>query len=267
MTVSQRRLPAEIYWRRRLLLLAVVIAVVWGVLRLTGDDDGDEPKAEPTSTKTTTPSASPTPTPPPLPSVQIDGLVDVALVSATQACDPEKVRVTPTVKPHQLTKGPVEIGLVVSSAETKACTLQPEDAETIAVISANGTPIWDSTVCRVSLLTDPVQISPQWATLATAQWTGRGSGSNCTTNEGYATPGKYTLQVGTLGGEPGKTTFTLDPRPEPPKTSAPPATPDPAAATPDPAAVTPDPAAVTPDPAAATQTPAPPKNTTRPADE
>jgi hypothetical protein len=224
-TVSQRRLPAEIYWRRRLLLLAVVIAVVWGVLQLTGADGDDEPKAEPTPTKTGAPTASPTPTVPPVPAVQTDGVVDVALQSAAKACDPEKIRVTPTVKPGQLTKGPVDIGLVVSSSGTGACTLQPDDAQAIAVISANGTAIWDSTVCNVPLLTAPVQISPQWATLSTMQWTGRGSGSNCTTNEGYATPGKYTVQIGTLGGEPGKTTFTLDPRPEPPKTTAPPADP------------------------------------------
>jgi len=234
-TVSQRRLPAEIYWRRRLLLLAVVIAVVWGVLQLTGGEGDDEAKAAPTPSATTaTPAASPTPTVAPPPAVQTDGPVDVALASAAKACDPTTVRITPTVKPAQLTKGPVDIGLVVSSTQTAPCTLQPDDAQAIAVISANGTPIWDSTVCKIDLLTGPVQISPEWATLTNVQWTGRGSGSNCTTNEGYATPGKYTVQVGTLGGEPGKTSFTLDPRPEPAKTTPPPAAPDPAATTPAP---------------------------------
>nr|MCW2727320.1 hypothetical protein [Aeromicrobium sp.] len=221
-------MPAEIYWRRRLLLLAVVIAVVWGVLQVTGSDgDNAEGKAVPDPTKTAASPAATT-TAPPVPEVTVDGLVDVALVTAPKACDPEKVRITPSVRSGQPTKGPVDIGLVVSSAETKACTLQPEDADTIAVISANGTAIWDSTVCKSSLLNAPVELSPQWATLTTVQWTGRGSGSNCTSNEGYATPGKYTLQIGTLGGEPGKTTFSLDPAPAP-TTPAPAATPDPAA--------------------------------------
>ncbi len=245
MTVSQRRLPAEIYWRRRLLLLALVIALVWIVLQVTGDDGDAQEKASTTPRQTvkSTPTASPTPTAPPVPEVQVNGIVDVALTTATTACDPEKIRITPTVKGGQLTKGPVDIGLVISSTDTAACTLQPDDADAIAVISANGTPIWDSTVCKSSLLSVPVEVSPQWATLATVQWTGRGSGASCLSSEGYATPGKYTLQIGTLGGEPGKTTFTLDPRPEPVAT-----TPPPAPATPDPAAV-PDPAA-TPDPAA-----------------
>lgn len=227
-SVSQRRLPAEIYWRRRLLLLALVILVVWGVLQLTGGGD-DEPSGGSASPAATTSRATPPTTPTPAPTTPtpqgptVDGPVDVSVTSAATPCDPEKVRVTPSVRPGQLTKGPVDVGLVVSSTQEGACTLQPDDAEAIAVISANGTAIWDSTVCKTSLLSVPVQLSPQWATVATVQWSGRGSGSNCTSNEGWATAGRYTLQIGTLGGEPGKTTFSLDARPSPPKTTSPPA--------------------------------------------
>jgi hypothetical protein len=200
--VSQRRLPAEIYWRRRLLVLAAGIALVWGVLHLVGGG-GDDPKAQPTPTPTSTGSPTPQVT------ARVDGPVPVTLVSASRPCDPEKIRMTPTVEPDQRVKGPVDIGLVVSSTEATACTLTPDDADLVVVISANGTPIWDSTVCKTSLLDDPVAVSPQWATLVTATWSGRGSGSKCSAKEGYASPGGYAVQVGTLGGEPGKTTFDL----------------------------------------------------------
>ncbi|MET0819639.1 MAG: hypothetical protein ABWY58_01630 [Aeromicrobium sp.] len=231
--MSQRRLPAGIYWRRRLLLLAVVIAVVWGVLQVRGGGDDEKPakaggavsKAPGNPSKTSKPSASPTT--PAAPKQTVDGLVDVAVVAGTAPCNPEDVRITPSVRPGQLTKGPIDIGLVISSTQTTACTLQPDDADTVAVISANGTPVWDSTVCKTSLLSAPVALSPQWSTLATVQWTGRGSGSNCTSNQGWATAGKYTLQIGTLGGEPGKTAFSLDARPAPAQTSAAPTTPVP----------------------------------------
>jgi hypothetical protein len=253
-TVSQRRLPAEIYWQRRLLLLAIVIAVVWAVLQVTGgDDESSSANPSPTPTEATEPApgADPaattaTPTVAPVPQVAADGVVDVVVTAAAKRCDPQKIRITPTVRPGQLTKGPVDIGLVVSSTQAAACTLKPDDAEAIAVISANGTAVWDSTVCKSSLLTEPVQVSPQWATLATVQWTGRGSGSNCTSNEGWATPGKYTLQIGTLGGEPGKTTFSLAARPAAPKTTAPPAAPTEAAPPAAPAPPTPAPAAPAP---------------------
>lgn len=205
--MSQRRLPAEIYWRRRLLALAAVIALVWLVLRFVGGDD--EPEAKPTTKATATATAAPTVTAP------VNGVVQVTLVSATRSCDPEKIRMTPTVEPGQFTKGPVTIGLVVSSTEKTACTLTPAGADMVAVISANKTAIWDSTVCKTALLDEPVAVSPQWASLVTATWSGRGSGSKCSTKEGYASPGTYTVQVGTLGGEPGKTSFTLDRKPEP----------------------------------------------------
>lgn len=227
-------MSAEVYWRRRLLLLAAAIALVWVVLQVTGGDD--EPSAKPTPT----PSSSATPTVAPTPSAKVNGIVDVSLASSPTACDPEKVRITPTVNPGQLARAAVAIGLVVSSTSTSACTLLPAGADVVAVIAANGTPVWDSTVCQESLLTAPVAISPGWASLVTVRWTGRGSGSNCSSKEGFATPGDYTVQIGTLGGEPGKVSFALSPAPKPAKTK--------------------------PTPTTTTPTPKPPKTTTRPAD-
>ena len=204
-------MPAEIYWRRRLLLLAVLIAAIWGILRLIGGDDKPATQPTPTATvATTAPTVAP-----------VDGIVKVSLVTATRPCDPEKVRITPTVEPGQHTKGEVSIGLVVSSTETTACTLSPTDADLVAVITANKTAIWDSTVCKTSLLTTPVAIAPRWASLVDTTWSGRGSGGTCAKKEGYATPGTYVIQAGTLGGEPGKATFTLTAPPKPKDTATP----------------------------------------------
>ncbi|MEO6605726.1 MAG: hypothetical protein ABIN55_08940 [Aeromicrobium sp.] len=210
--MSQKRLPAEIYWRRRLLFVAVVIALIWVGTQVFGG--GDDPKADPKATATATTTAAPVATP-------TDGVLSVNLASATGACDPEKIRITPTVKSGQLTKAPVTVGLVVSSTETKPCTLTPSVADLLVVISANKVAVWDSTVCKTSLLTNPVAISAGWATLVQTTWSGRGSGSKCSTKEGFATPGTYTIQAGTLGGEPGKTTFDLNPAPKPKATATP----------------------------------------------
>lgn len=211
-------MPAEIYWRRRLLALAVVIAVVWGIMQLASGGGDDNPATKPTATATVATTTAPTVAP-------VDGVVDVSLVTATRPCNPEKIRITPTVEPGQHTKGDVTIGLVVSSTETTACTLSPIDADLVAVITANKTAIWDSTVCKTSLLTAPVAISPRWASLIDTTWTGRGSGGKCAKKEGYATPGKYVIQAGTLGGEPGKATFTLTTAPKPKDTTTPTKTP------------------------------------------
>lgn len=208
---TQRRLPAEIYWRRRLLTLAVLIAVVWGILHFIGGDDKPATKPKATATVATTQATV----------APVDGIVKVSLVTASRACDPEKIRITPTVEPGQHTKGSVSIGLVVSSTEATACTLSPTDADLVAVVTANNTAIWDSTVCKTSLLTTPVAISPRWASLVETAWSGRGSGAKCAKKEGYATPGRYVIQAGTLGGEPGKATFTLTAPPKPKDTATP----------------------------------------------
>jgi hypothetical protein len=217
-------MPAEVYWRRRLLVLAALIGLVWVAVRFLGGGGDDHDRADPAPAATRTTTTTPKPVAP------VDGVVDVSLTSGTAACDPERIRITPTVEPGQLTKGPVSIGLVVSSTEAKACTLEPADADLLAVITANGTPVYDSTVCKTPLLRDPVVISPQWASLVAVQWSGRGSGGKCSAKEGFATPGTYAVQIGTLGGEPGKATFTLEARPTPKPTKT---TPTPSKKTPD----------------------------------
>jgi hypothetical protein len=207
--VSQRRLPAEIYWRRRLLLLAALILIAWlGLHFWPGAGDDERPVSAPV------PTATPSPTPKPAPT---DGTTTVALASGSSACDSESIRITPSVPDGQKTRGPVDIDLTLSSTSKKACTFTALSSDLLMVISAGKTAIWDSTVCKTALITDPVKLSPGWSTVVPVEWSGRGSGPACSKKEGWATPGGYTVQVGTLGGEPGKAKFTLNPAPKPEK--------------------------------------------------
>jgi len=211
-TRQRRRLPAEIYWRRRLLFVAVVLLLAWVIVQfVNGRDDSKKPSSVPTA-----PTASVTPTeagPP-------NGKISVKLAPATGACDPEKVRVTPSVPNGQFINSSVEVSLIVSSTQKKACTFDAKTADLLVVISANDSAIWDSSVCKDSFLAEPVTISPEWATVAKATWSGRGSGPNCSDKEAYGSPGKYVIKAATLGGEPGNDEFSLIRRPtEKPKES------------------------------------------------
>lgn len=208
--MSQRRLPAEIYWRRRLLALAVLILLIWAALRLWPDGDS-EPVAA-------TPRPTPAATQPP---ATTDGTMSVSLASADKACDPESIRVTPSVAGGQHNRGPVDVNLLVSSTSRTPCTFTAGSSDLLVVISAGKTPVWDSTVCKTALITKPVQIAPGWATNVDTTWTGQGSGNGCSSKEGYVTPGTYVLKIGTLGGEPGRTTFRLTSAPKPKKTPTP----------------------------------------------
>ena len=205
-TVSQRRLPAEIYWRRRLLLLAALLLIAWlGLHFWPGGGNDERPVSAPVQT------ATPSPTPKPAPT---DGTTTVALSSDSSACDPQSIRITPSVPDDQHTRGPVDVDLTISSTSRTACTFTAISSDLLVIISAGKTAIWDSTVCKTALLDESVNLSPGWSTVVPTQWSGRGSGRACSKKEGWATSGRYTLQIGTLGGEPGKTKFTLTPPPK-----------------------------------------------------
>lgn len=191
--------------------VALVALIVWAVSGLFGGD-GDQ---SPTRT-TTTPRASAGPTP-----TASDGPVTVQLQNATTACDPESIRITPGVQPGQSAAGPVLVQLAISTSSDKPCTFEPEDADLLVVISEGGTAVYDSTVCKVPFITDHVPLTPQWSTLVDAHWSGRGSGPNCSPKMGFASPGNYVLKIATLGGEPGRVTFVLKPKPKPSPTSSP----------------------------------------------
>lgn len=207
--MSQRRLPAEIYWRRRLLLLAVLILIAWlGLQFWPGGGDDERPVSAPA------PTATPSPTPEPVPT---DGTTTVALSTGSSACDSESIRIAPSVPDGQKTREPVDIDFTISSTSKKPCTFTALSSDLLVVISAGKTAIWDSTVCKTALLDEPVKLSPGWSTVVPVEWSGRGSGPACSKKEGWATPGSYTVQVGTLGGEPGKARFSLEPAPKPEK--------------------------------------------------
>jgi hypothetical protein len=212
--VSQRRLPAEVYWRRRLLVLALLILLVWLGMRVWPDGDGDPAVATPTPTPTATQSPATT-----------TGITNVALTTGSEPCDAESIRISPTVRSGQHTRGPVTIALLISSTSPKPCNFTAHSSDLLVVISAGKTPVYDSTVCKASLLTQPVQLSPGWATSVATTWSGRGSGPHCSSKEGWATPGTYVLKIGTLGGEPGRTTFRLTSPPKPKPTPTPTASP------------------------------------------
>ena len=206
-------MPAAIYWRRRLLALALLLALAWITLQVVGwvrdrDPAGAATPAPSDPAPSATASASTEP--------ESGDLVPVSLPSAQGSCAPENVRIVPSVADGQRSGAPVAIDLLVSTVDGSGCVLTPEEAELLVVISSGGTAVFDSSVCRQSLLTEPVAVPAGWATQTTVEWSGRGSGWSCGDGEGHAGPGEYSVKPGTRGGEPGEVTFGLgEPAPPP----------------------------------------------------
>lgn len=192
----------------------MVLLIVWIVLQVLDRGNDTKSKAAPTATATTeAPVAAPT-----------NGKVQVDLTSGNAACNPEKVLVAPSIRPGQLTGGPIDVTMNVSTTDGKACVLDAKAADLLVVISANKKPVWDSSVCKSALLTGPVAISANWATVVETTWTGRGSGKKCSSKEGFATQGSYVIKAATLGGEISKASFRIENKPKPKATKATPTT-------------------------------------------
>ena len=204
-------MPPEIYWRRRLLVLAVAIALLWVVLQaFGGEEKSDKNVVEPTTT----------PAPVETTAAPAKGELSVNLTSGTAACDPEQVRVSPAVRSGQYAGSAVTVAMTVSTTGKEACVLSAKAADLLVVISANKKPVWDSSVCKTALLDKPVSVSPRWATVVQTTWSGRGSGPNCSPKEGFTSPGAYVIKSATLGGEPGQDAFRLQKKPKPKPTKA-----------------------------------------------
>ena len=212
--MNSRRLPAAIYWRRRLLLLGVLLLASWGVVQVWPTGGSAETPAPPAASPS--PEAAQDPPPSAGPDIA-DETADeaarettVSVAAGGKPCDPESIRIAPQVPPDQPSGEPVRIQLGLSTSAEEPCTFTAGEGDVVALVSARDQAVWDSDVCRgATFLDDSVALSPGWVTVAEGRWTGRGSGPICADDEDWAPTGKYRLRIGTFGGEPGTTTFTL----------------------------------------------------------
>jgi len=214
--VSNGQVGRDVYWRRRLVALAVLIAIVWGAIQLVdmirGDDDTSRAEPSPATPTSAAPTTPPTTAPP-------ADQIPVAIETDAAACKPDNVRIVPSIPTGQEAGAPVSIDLMITALDGKACTFRPSSDELLAVVDTQRAPIYDSSVCRAAFFDQAVAVPAGWGTVTTVEWNGRGSGTGCGTSEGFAPAGTYTLKIGTYGGEPGEATFKLAARA--PETPAP----------------------------------------------
>ncbi|TXJ07833.1 MAG: hypothetical protein E6Q27_00610 [Aeromicrobium sp.] len=216
--MSSPQLGRDVYWRRRLLVLAVLIALIWGIVQLVGLVFGNDEKSEKKSAETSsaaTPGPTDAPAENPEPTSELGQAVPISLITATEKCDPENVRILAMVPEGQQAGGPVNVEFLISSLDSHACTFTPAKRDLLVVIEANDKAVYDSSVCRESFLTNPVLVAQGFGTLVRTTWSGKGSGKACSANEGFVHGGTFVMKIGTLGGEPDTTEFVLAAAPKP----------------------------------------------------
>jgi len=212
-------LPAAVYWRRRLLVLCLVLAVLGGggwltVAALTGQDDADPVAAA--STRDAAPSAAP----PSLEAV-VPSLASVQVPTVGPSPEPAPETAEPPAEP--VADGPVPGGpcsddmiavevrapgpsvavgskptldLVVTNVSPVPCVrVLDKGLQEIVLVDSGGTRVWGSNDCIPEASSDTRTLAPGEQVAFPLVWGGRTSEPTCAAERVPVGPGQYVLRA------------------------------------------------------------------------
>jgi hypothetical protein len=225
---TRGRLPARVYWVRRLMLLGIATLLVVGIAKTLGgssDGSGNDTAANvadtslgsaPTSSAPSTygPSAATAPRGqgesdhPAAPSV-----TRVAMPSGP--CAASDVAITPSV-PHPVAGRDIAVVLDISSLETPACSWTLSGRTLALKITSGRDLIWTTTECARAIPAQDLVLRQSDPTRVRLTWDARRSEPGCPVQTEWALPGTYHLHVAALAGRPQDVTFLLS-APTPPE--------------------------------------------------
>ena len=214
-------LPARVYWTRRLLLVAVAFALVFGIARLLGSSGSGTPEARPVGaaassstpatgslTPQTTPDASalstgraankkiPSPTPTPL-------------ASPTGACADSDVVATPSVKGTAYAGHSVVFTMTLTTLSSPACTWDVSSKAMAVKVTSGSDRIWSTQECSGAVPKQSVVVRKDHPVDVSVAWNGQRSDSDCTRSTTWAEPGWYHAVAAAFGSAPVDEQFKL----------------------------------------------------------
>lgn len=222
MSVTRPRgpLPARVYWTRRVLVLGVAFALVFGIGRLLGGgpDATSDQSASPAAATVESPTATATPSALSTSEAQPVGEEEAAKTKAevrtplpmpSGPCLDSDVRVVPATQGKAFAGEDVRLTLELSTFESPACDWEVS-AEAIAVKLTSGSDrIWTSQECPNAVPEEAVVLRQRQTTLVDVVWSGRRSDSDCSPATRWAEPGYYHVAAAAMGSEPESQQFEL----------------------------------------------------------
>jgi hypothetical protein len=226
-SLTRGPLPAGVYWRRRMLLLATALVLVFGLARILGaGSDASSPTervspvaAVPSGTSTVTRSAGPVSAVRPHRDAPGAGAtndrkgerekhVAPVLAAPSGPCADEDIAVTPTV-PDPVAGRDVSLVLELRSIEAEACTWEVSaDTLTLKITSGKDL-IWATRQCPRAVPSRAVVVRRDVPTSVGVTWNARRSDEGCPKQTEWAMPGYYHVHVAALAGEPADEQFEL----------------------------------------------------------
>ena len=216
-------LPSRVYWTRRLLVIGVALALVFGIGRLLGGGSDGRSEGDaaaltgadsqpgrgstrhPSSGSTSKHTTKPKPTKTLAPLAEPDG-----------PCDSNEVLVTPHISGAKA-GGEVVLTLELTSTDSAACTWRAS-ATTLALKLTSGSDfIWSSQQCPTSITAQDLILRKPVAgdsrvvpAKIGVHWSGRRSDVDCSRTTDWARPGYYHAIAAALGGTSTDVQFELD---------------------------------------------------------
>jgi hypothetical protein len=151
-----------VYWRRRLIvfgvLLAVIVLVIVLIVRLASGPGTENTAATPTPTPTATPA--PTAAPEASATAPIDEAATTDPGSAA-ACTADQIRVEAVVNGTSFAADELpQLSLSVTNTGSAACTMNAGTSQQVFTVSSGEEPYWTSTDCQTAPSDQQVLLEP-----------------------------------------------------------------------------------------------------------
>jgi len=228
--LTRGRLPARVYWVRRLMVLGIAALLVVGVAKMLGGSSdassgGDQARqvADVAPTTSGPTSSAPDTKAPDTKAPTVKGkhhqknaeepVTPVAMPSGP--CAASDIAITPSV-PKPIAGDDITLVLDVSSLNTPACTWALSGKTMALKITSGNDLIWTSSECPRAVPDEDLTVRQTEPTRVKLTWDARRSEPGCPFRTEWALPGTYHLHVAALAGQPQDTTFLLT-APSPPE--------------------------------------------------
>jgi hypothetical protein len=225
LTHPRGRLPARVYWFRRVLVLGTAVLLLVGFAHLVGGDGGGEQPRARLAGDPTTPRPSATPGAPRTAGPYVVPTGPAAAHSTTAAnqpplarpdgpCQPNDISVTPTV-PNAKAGGRIAIQVKLSVAQP-ACTFAVSPTTLAVKVTSGSDRVWSSQDCKSAVPTRSVVVRSAAPVTIPVTWSGRRSNpDSCDHSQAWARPGYYHALAAVIGSEPADVQFKLSVPPRP----------------------------------------------------
>ncbi len=213
-------LPARVYWTRRVLLLAVVsalvVALVQGIAAVSGGA-APQPRqqAAPVAAEPTEDLAGAPVTDASTPGEARQDKAkkrrknkEPVLAVPEGPCVDRDVAATPSAK-QTVGGSPITFTVELRTVQSAACTwaLSPRTLS-VKIVSGDDA-IWFSSQCPRSIKKQDLVLRNTETTTVDVRWSAKRSDDECSSQTDWALPGWYHVEVAALGGEPSDMQFQL----------------------------------------------------------